>query len=124
MARGDLKAKPEYVYQSELRAQRRKGMKVAAPIVHKAPAVEGFRDLRVVIVDRTPENLGVCYDRLGLPEVTFYFKRFRYHDHRQRAIMAGEVLFEKVPGAMYTKILSVLSQGGRGWKQGSMKNDE
>jgi hypothetical protein len=82
--------------------------------------VEGFRTLRLVIRDRSQENLQECYRRLGDDLIIAYFKKFRYHEHKQLAVIRGAVEFPDLPGALYTEFLSVLSAGGKGWKQGAM----
>ena len=121
----NVKEKPEFLYQQELRDQRRKSKKAppAAP-AKKEPAVTGFRTLKVVISDRSPENLQLCYKRLDFPLVHNYFKKFRYHDARQSAVMRGEVTFVDVPGTLYVGLLSHLTAEGRGWTQGKLASDD
>lgn len=90
------------------------------PVRSAEVAVSGFRTLRLVIKDRSQENLQECYRRLSDDLIVAYFKKFRYHEHRQRAVMQGVVEFPELPGALYVEFLSQLTAGGKGWKQGSM----
>lgn len=124
MARSDLKSKPEWKHQQELREQRKKRHSNPPPTREADPLDMTPRPLRLVIRDRNIDNLRLCYDRLGEPPIPNYVRKFKYHDPRQKAVMMGEILIPDLPFALHSQFLSILGAGGRGWVQGSLKPEE
>lgn len=80
--------------------------------------VTGYRTLVLVIKDRSKENLQLCYNRTDL--LITYFPKFKYHEHKQRAVMQGRLVLPDLPGELYVDLLSLMTAGQAGWQQGSM----
>jgi hypothetical protein len=123
MARHDLRTKPEWLHQQELREARRQSKKHRPQPQAARPAFEGTRTLVLVIKDRSPANLQLCYMRLKDDLVSSYARKFRYHEPRQLAVMRGAITLPDLPAELYTSILSHMNAGGKGWCQGSMAKD-
>ena len=103
----------------QARRDARKRPKVEPP--KKQIRVLGFRSLVLVIKDRSPENLRVCYERLAASTLLLYFPKYKYHEHLQKAVMEGRLFLSDLPGELYVEVLSSMTKGRIGWTQGSME---
>jgi hypothetical protein len=105
----------------EARRQQRKAQKKAPPTTQKQVRVSGFRTLILDLVDFSDSNRQIAYRRLD--NLTQYFPKYKYHEHKQKACMEGHIILPDLPGELYVEFLSKMCAEGRGWKQGSMREE-
>lgn len=121
MARGDIRTKSEYQYQSELREERRRHRKPHSreerQVVRDEPA---DKTLKMILVSADVENRKEAYRRLDCDAVVSVARRYKYHDPKQLTVMRGRVVFENLTQTQFSQIVSELSRGGYGWRQDTL----
>lgn len=118
MARADLKTKPEWLHQQELRAARRKSASHRNPTRPEQDSVVAteVRAFRLVLAKDASRR--TAYEALRQSEtLRTYFRKFRYHDPRQLACQTGELALGELPFGVGRKILSELAPT---WQQGKL----
>lgn len=107
---------PEYQRQQELRDQRRRRKSKPAEKLNRQ--VSTPITLYLVLRKDAEADLQRAYTALKDEELCTFFKKYKYHDARQAAVMRRNVVLEGVPFFLAQRLLSRLAKNG-GWQQGS-----